>query len=156
MIYVEGKADQLLAQRLSKLPHREVRPVGDKSETLARLGGEVENLAMVDEDPTEAQPIQLFRMQSIANLTDAGLKVYADRRRGNRVIVICPRLEDWLIAAAEDVGIELPARRYNLPQNPISLHRAINRDLRKLERLIDNLITANSSRILKLQELLTS
>ena len=74
MIYVEGKADQLLAQRLSKLPHREVRPVGDKSETLARLGGEVENLAMVDEDPTEAQPIQLFRMQSIANLRMQGLR----------------------------------------------------------------------------------
>ena len=70
------------------------------------------------------------------------------------MIVISPGWKTGL--SRQRKTIELPARRYNLPQNPISLHRVINRDLRKLERLIDDLITANSSRILKLQELLTS
>ena len=43
-----------------------------------------------------------------------------------------------------------------MPDDAKQLKKVINRDLRKLERLIDDLITANSSRILKLQELLTS
>ena len=61
-----------------------------------------------------------------------------------------------MVQAAHDADIRLSEPRYNLPDDPHQLKKVINRDLRKLERLIDDLITANSSRILKLQELLTS
>lgn len=155
MIYVEGKADELVVQRLSGLPRREIRPMGDKSETLRRLDEDIQSSAIVDEDPTETTPVELARMWFMSDFMESGLKVYLDRRRGNRAIVICPRLEEWLIQAANGVGLKLSEPRYNLPQSPNALHREINRDLRKLERLTDALLAAHSPSILKLQELLT-
>ena len=154
MVYVEGKADRLLALRLTGFPRREVRAVGAKAEVLARLGGEAESLAMVDEDPSEAMPPELARMQLVADFIDSGLKVYLARRQMNRVIVVCPRLEEWIIRAGDEAGLRLNEPRYNLPVNPYILHREINDDLRKLERLVTDLIAAQSPRVLKLQELL--
>ena len=156
MLYVEGKADRLLALRLTGLPGREVQPVGDRAEVLARLDGEVESLAMLDEDPEDPVPVELSRKQLVSDFTDSRLQVYLDRRRGNRAIVICPRLEEWIAQAADQAGLKLSEPRYNLPENPVSLHRVINRDPRKLDRLVTDLLSAQSPRILKLQELLTS
>ena len=94
-------------------------------------------------------------MRLVADHADSGVKAFADRRQRNRVIVLRPRLEEWIIRAAEDAGLELGSRHYNLPENPTTLHREINRNLRKLERLIDDLLAANSSRIIQLRALLT-
>ena len=154
-MYVEGKADRVPALKLTGLSNREVKVEGDRGKVLNRLVQDSNSLAMVDEDPGQDQPGQLRRMQLVADYPGAGLKLYADNRRGNLVIVVCPRLEEWIIRAAHDAGLELSGPRYNLPSGPSSLHNAINDDLRKLDRLIDDLLAAQSPRILKLQELLT-
>ena len=156
MLYVEGKADRVPALKLTNLSSRDVRVEGDRGKVLNRLAQDYNSLAMVDEDPGQDQPGQLRRMQLVADYPGTGLKLYADDRRSNRVIVVCPRLEEWIIRAANDAGLELSSPRYNLPSRASSLHNAINDDPRKLQRVIDSLLAAQSPRILKLRELLTS
>ena len=155
MLYVEGKADRVPALRLAGLTNREVKVEGDRGKVLNRLAQENYSLAMVDEDPGQDLPGQLRRMQLVSDYPGTGLKLYTDSGRSNRVIVVCPRLEEWIIRAANDAGLQLRGPRYNLPSGPSSLHNAINDDLRKLERLIDDLLAAQSPRILRLKELLT-
>ena len=156
MLYVEGKADRVPALRLTSLSNREVRVEGDRGKVLNRLAQDNSSVAMVDEDPGQDQPGQLRRMQLVSDYPGEGLKLYVDNRRNNRVIVVCPRLEEWIIRAANAAGLEIGGPHYNLPSRPSSLHNAINDDPRKLERLIADLLTAQSPRLLKLQELLTS
>ena len=155
MLYVEGKPDQVLALRITGFPRSEIRSERNKQEVLKTLSRQSSCQAMVDEDPGEIQPFQLRQMRLVDEHDDTGLRVYRDRQLGNQVVVICPRLEEWLTDSAKEVNIDLANRRYNLPRNPVSLHRVINRDLRKLNRLIDDLLAAQSPRILKLKELLT-
>ena len=82
-----------------------------------------------------------------------GLRIYRHGERGNTLIVLCPKLEDWLIAAAREVGLTLDD--YGLTASPNRLHDVINDDLRKLDRLLDDLLSAQSPRLLRLQSLLT-
>ena len=145
----------MLALRITGFPRSEIRYERNKQEVLKTLSRQSSCQAMVDEDPGEIQPFQLRQMRLVDEHDDTGLRVYRDRQLGNQVVVICPRLEEWLTDSAKEVNIDLANRRYNLPRNPVSLHRVINRDLRKLNRLIDDLIAAQSPRILKLKELLT-
>ena len=145
----------MLAVRITGFPRSEIRSERNKQEALKTLSRQSNCRAMVDEDPEEIQPFQLRQMRLVDEHDDTGLRVYRDRQLGNQVVVICPRLEEWLTDSAKEVNIDLANRRYNLPRNPVALHRVINRDLRKLERLIEDLLAAQSPRILKLQELLT-
>lgn len=82
-----------------------------------------------------------------------GLRLYRHGERGNTLIVLCPKLEDWLIAASHGVGLTL--NDYGLTASSNRLHDVINDDLRKLDHLLDDLLSANSPRLLRLQALLT-
>ena len=86
------------------------------------------------------------------DLAPLGLRLYRHGERGNTLIVLCPKLEDWIIAAVRDAVLSI--EDYGLPSNPNRLHDVINNDASKLERLLDDLLSANSSRILRLQTLL--
>ncbi len=152
---MEGKPDRVLALRLTGLPGREVKRERNNSEALKRSLGELNSRAMIDEDDEHSQPPQLLRFQVFQELELFGLREYRDNASGNRVIMLRPRLEEWLSRAAREVDINLGDPRYNLPGDPSRLHDEINRDLRKLQRLIDSLLTAQSPRILKLRQLLT-
>ena len=81
-----------------------------------------------------------------------GLKVYQDSPRNNQLIVLCPKLEDWVLRAADEVRLNMS--NYGLPNTANRLHRVINIDLRKFERLMADLNAATSNRLKTLQELL--
>ena len=157
MLYVECLPDETLVRRLTGFPKREIiHQLKGKYEVLENLATQSNSTAMVDEDPNTNQPRYLERMQVREDDLSQGLQLRVDDGRANRVVVLRPRLEEWLVQSAHDTGIQLNEPRYNLPDDAKQLKKVINRDLRKLERLIDDLLTANSPRILKLQELLTS
>ena len=67
-----------------------------------------------------------------------------------------PKLEEWVIRASSLARLNMSEQPYNLPSSPRSLHKVINNRLDKVQLLIDSLLAAQSPRILKLQELLTS
>ena len=152
-IYVECKPDETLAGKL--VHRREIIHLRNKSEVLKELEWQSNGIAMVDEDPLFGSPTQLNRFQTLEEPRGLGLLVMKHRTSANLVILIRPRLEEWIISASQELGIRLDDRRYNLPTNANRLHREINRDLRKLDRLLDDLIAAQSPRLLRLQALLT-
>lgn len=153
MIYVEGKADEALVIGLG-LTRQEVSRELNKDEVLKQLARQTDCRGMVDEDPNSPQPIQLSRMIVAVEYDQLGLRVYDDTARHNRVILLRPRLEEWLLRAAGDAGLDVGGRRYNLPSSPTRLHREINLDLRKVERLLVDLLAADAPRLRELRRLL--
>lgn len=149
MIYVECKPDQLLVQMLTGWRRREILHENDKFQVMKKLRRQTNGRAMVDEDPTSNQPDYLTEMQIQEELSNMGLRVKSDASRGNRAVLLCPRLEEWVIRGATEVGISLNDRRYNLPTSAIALHRVINADHRKLERLVDDLADTRRFRALR-------
>ena len=156
MLYVECKPDQVLAQKLTRLPQREiVHALKGRPEVLRFIAEQSNSIAMIDEDPDSRQPTIFGQMIRNEDSTSRRLMVYFDRRRNNRVVVICPKLEDWILRAAQDARIRVNTSPYSLPGTPNSLHKIINNRLAQFESLVDSLLAAQSPRILKLQELLT-
>ena len=154
MIYVECKPDETLVRGLGFMK-KEVAHGLNKNEVLKRLSEKDNLLAMVDEDPSASQPVQFSRMLKDDNQSNLGLLTYFDGGKSNRVIVLCPKLEDWIIRASQIANLEIGKPPYNLASTPKSLHKEINGKLDKLDLLVNDLLANQSPRILKLQELLT-
>ena len=149
MIYLECKANQTLVQVLIQLPRREiVHELKGKYEVAKRIGSARNALGMVDEDPGQDQPPYLTTMRVLRDMRDRGLKVLQDASRSNRVVILCPTLEEWIIGAAREARLDL--RSYNLPDTASSLHRVINQDLRRFERLAQGL--ADTPRLISLRQ----
>ena len=110
-------------------------------------------MAMVDEDPGATQPTYLARLPLGSETTEFGLKLYRDSSRNNRIVVLCPKLEDWLLRAAADSGLSMST--YRLPDRANTLHGVINLDERKIQRLLSDLDDARSPRLRELGRLLT-
>jgi len=144
-VYVECKPDELLVKRLG-VP-RKIIHAGNKTEVCKHLKNIENSLGVVDEDPYSEQPEYLRDL--IANGTTIldrnDIKVLDDKERNNRLIILCPRLEDWVIRTAKDAGIEL--EKFGLPDDPNRLHRIINSNLDKFEIFLEALLHSNSKRI---------
>jgi hypothetical protein len=74
---------------------------------------------MVDEDPDSDQPRDLVSYQQVQ--ASEGLLLLVRRgSSGQRLIVVRPRLEDWLIQRAKVCGVD--PRQYQLPGTAKELH----------------------------------
>ena len=155
MIYVECKPDEILVRQVTGLPRRQVvheaKGKGGVCNRLMKTRGLV---AMVDEDPGATQPTYMARLSLGSESAQLGLKLYRDRSRNNRIVVLCPKLEDWLLRAAADSGLSM--NTYGLPDRATALHSVINLDERKIQRLLADLDNAVSPRLLDLRRLLTA
>jgi len=76
-------------------------------------------VGMVDEDPGKVQPQDMGSYRQ----TDSAEGLHLMARQGSggqRLVMICPKLEDWLIARAKASGIR--PEDYGLPSDPDELH----------------------------------
>ena len=138
MIFVECKPDQTLAVGVTGASTRQViHELKGKGEVLRRLSGGANLFGMVDEDPWASQPRYLSRMTLLEDSPEAALKVFQDPNRNNRIAVLRPRLEEWVLRAArmERVNVE----DYGLPADISRLREVINHRLDNLQRLVNDL-----------------
>ena len=155
MIYVEGKPDNVLVRHATGIQGRNaVRSLRGRGEVCRQLMRTRNQIGMVDEDPGDRPPDYFRELDLRVNRVALGLKLYRDRRRNNRLVVLCPKLEDWLLRAARDAGLRMAD--YGLPSRSNRLHDVINADIRKLQRLLNGLSDAGSPRLNELRRLLTS
>lgn len=155
MIYVECKPDGVLVRHLTDQFLRQVRhEAKGKGGVFNRLMRSRDLVAMVDEDPGKTQPRYMAQLSLSQEIVHLGLKLYLDRSRNNRVVVLCPALEEWLLRAATDLGLNMA--HYGLPNRATELHSVINSDERKIQRLLAALADAESPRLLELRRLLTA
>lgn len=101
------------------MPRKQLLHFGGKYELVKKLKDRVGDVGMIDEDPGKGQPKDLSSYRQTS--TDEGLHLLTRQGSGGqRLVVICPKLEDWLIARAKSSGIR--PDKYGLPGDPDRLH----------------------------------
>lgn len=137
VVFVECNPDKLLLQKIG-VPKRKIIHAGSKSEVCKRLGKSVNSVGVVDEDPFSIQPRYIKKLKTIESSQELGLRLLLDKENNNFVIILSPRLEEWIIEASKEVKISMD--KYGLPGDGNKLHRVINNNLDKFERFLDELI----------------
>lgn len=149
MIFVECKPDRVLVGSITGIPKRKIRHAGNKPRVCKELEKRRNCRGLVDEDPWSVQPPYLKSMVVVEDLSSFGIRVLYDGSRGNCLVVLCPRLEEWILKAVKEAKIDL--RRYGLPRDVEKFHREVkNVGLVKFEKSISDL-KGHSERIEKLK-----
>jgi len=118
-VLVECYPDAALLRALG-VPRKQLLHFGGKYELVKKLKERAHDLGMIDEDPGKGQPPQ--DMGSYRQ-TDSAEGLHLLTRQGSggqRLVIVCPKLEDWLIDRAKSSGIR--PEDYGLPSDPDHLH----------------------------------
>ena len=117
-IAVECYPDEAVLRALG-VPRKRLLHEARKGEVFRWLRKTPGSIGMVDEDPDSAQPRDLVNYQQV----QAGEGLVLLVRQGNsgqKLIVVRPRLEEWLIQRAKVCGID--PKHYHLPGTAKELH----------------------------------
>ena len=96
------------------------------------------SIGMIDKDPWSTQPKKFLQRFSRVQYSGTNkLEILSYNRKQNRLIVLHPRLEEWILEASRRAGINV--RRYNLPSNSDELHEIINLKLNRFRQLVRDL-----------------
>lgn len=107
--------------------------------------------AMVDEDPDSNQPSYLKSLGR-RRFPSHGLVLLRDPKRGHLVVVLSPRLEDWLLATAQAAGVHV--EEFDLPTDVAQFKHAARNNPSKFAMLIRKL--ASTPRVELLKSLLST
>ena len=108
---------------------------------------------MVDEDPNSASHLY---MRSLSVLSfEHEIRLLRDKQRNNRLIVICPRLEDWLVRSTRESSLKMTDFGFE-SDNGRNLHREIVNRLDNVKRLASALLEHKNPRMLRLQSLVNA
>ncbi|CAB49709.1 hypothetical protein [Pyrococcus abyssi] len=143
MIVVECKPDKLLVKML--IPGVKVVHSGGKGNAAKILEKNENIIAMLDEDPESPQPRYLRELKEVER--KHGIKILIDEKRKNKVILLTPRLEEWIISVAKRNGVRL--EKYYLPETGKELHAIINHNLSAFSNLILRLMDSEELTFLK-------
>jgi hypothetical protein len=149
-LFVECKPDETLAIALG-VSKRNLEHAGSRARVCAQVSLRSETMGMIDEDPNAAPHPYMQNLRE--SLVEHQIRVLSDSERKNRLVVICPRLEDWLVECAKSGGLKMTDFGFE-SDNGRHLHREINHRLPNVERLVDALLSAWSSSMLRLQSLI--
>lgn len=147
MIFVECKPDRLMVRILADVKKKEIRHAGNKFEVMKQLDKHDMALGIIDEDPGKTQPVQLNKAKDISKDDFRSVDLVLLSYGNNIVLVLRPRLEEWLLKTAKEINIDL--KKLNLPADPERLHSVINYNLDKFSRLLTQMkyCTRKSKRI---------
>jgi len=138
MYLVECKPDTVLIKTLTLTSRKNIVHAGNKSELLKKLTERYSNSkGIIDEDPWSIQPPYLQKFKERQDLTRHNLKILHQTSKNNTVIVIRPRLEEWILEASREANLNL--KKYEIPEDATILHRQINIKIDKLEKLLTDL-----------------
>jgi hypothetical protein len=118
IILVECYPDASLLHALG-VSKKQLRHERCKGEVVKRVLKFDSAIGLIDEDPQSAQPRDLNNYKQVQ--AAEGLRLLSRRDDKNkRLIIICPRLEDWLIQRARLSSVKPEA--YRIPSDPDHLH----------------------------------
>lgn len=135
-LHLECTPDETIAMFLGKT-RKQIVHHNDKGRVCNFLANSTGCLALIDEDPGAAQPKYLTHFLKPEKPEQFGIKLLWDEKRGNQAIVICPRLEDWLIYTCELSGVDISD--FGFSSKPSQFHREINSRLSRLKDLLYHL-----------------
>lgn len=148
-LFLECLPDETVELALG-VPRRTVVHSHSKGRVAKGLEAHSGVVGMVDEDYGQNEPASLRKFKGASAAHDLLSKT--DPVTKNRLVVICPNLEAWLIKTAKVANVDMA--QFHLPARPGELHAEINFRLPNLQRLIAKLLELSSPRVLHLKELL--
>ncbi len=140
LFFVECNADLELVF-FAGIEKKRLKHAGNKSEVLKSIRKKPNSLGIVDEDPSSAQPSFLSKLQ--IDHEENGLRILRHPQSGNVVVVICPRLEEWILQCASNSKIDVA--QLGLPRNGRDFHSVINLNLARFRHLLDAIGPNNKS-----------
>lgn len=120
MIYLECYTDEALVKALG-IHKKEIYHSFGKSNVCKRLEKSRNSKGLVDEDPGRTQPPYIGKMIIKSNEDD--IKLLYDNDTNNNLIVLNPKLEEWILKSAKEVGVNM--EDYSLPEDADELHKVI-------------------------------
>src|SRR5581483_4560910 len=100
-LFVECKADETLVISLGVAPNR-VEHAASRARGCAQLARRKGVIGLVDEDPGSA--VQTYMKALLQESCEHGIRVLIAKQRENRIVVLSPRLEEWLVQTAKEAG----------------------------------------------------
>ena len=153
MIIVECYSDKTLVQSLTSLPLEYINhEMRGKSGVCNQLAERSNSKGLIDEDPLSAQhPYEKDGIQR-QNYAQYDIKHLHFPSQGNELIILCPKLEDWVLKTAQIADIDVT--RHGLPDEPNKLHRIIDQKLDEFRILVNMLKKRKTDRSTTLTNLL--
>ncbi|HVA66813.1 MAG TPA: hypothetical protein VNK24_07805 [Elusimicrobiota bacterium] len=149
MILVECNADVALVESLG-IGRREREHSGDKGRVCKKVKKSSGAAGLVDEDPGSPSPDYMAGLRPVFERHD--IRVLADASSRNRVIVLCPELEVWLLETARQASLTMGD--CGLPAFPTELHDILGDKPEKMGKLVETLKQKKSVRLRILEDLL--
>lgn len=144
MIYVECKPDFELIRSLG-ISKRKIIHCGGKARVCKKLQKNFNSKGVVDEDPNSEQPSYILNIKKVNE--GSNLKLLYDEKRNNYVVVICPKLEDWILKVSKINDV--PVKKYGLSNDIDEFEKEINHNLDKFGKLLDALNKTKEFKVLK-------
>lgn len=139
---VECDNDKTLVQELLNIRSGRIHHALGKTNVLKVLQKSENSLGLIDEDPESHQPPMLRSIQ--VNYIGNGIKV--GQFRSNKLVILCPELEEWVVRAIEEIANLNPKiDAKTLKYNPEMFRKSLGR-----------LIQLNSSYIITLRNVMTT
>lgn len=149
MIYLECYPDKALVVALG-ISKKEIYHSGSKGNVCKNLKKNSKSKGLIDEDPSSAQPSYIGKLKDLSY--EYGIKLLHDNNTQNHLIILCPKLEDWILKAAKEAKVNV--KDYSLPDDPYELHKIININLDKFILLIEDIKKKRSKMLQSLETLL--
>ncbi len=150
-IILECKPDEALVRALG-VPKKEIIHQSSKGEVINFLRRNSNCFGIVDEDPGAGIQDYFKKFSIIKERSD--VVFLKEEKQGNHLIVIRPRLEEWLISQANLVSIK--TSDFSLPIKGSQLHKVINSKLERVQELVLELESKKSDGILFLKKTISS
>lgn len=150
-LFLECNPDEILAKTLG-VPQSAITHSNDKGGVCKRLSNSTGMKGMIDEDPMSAQPAYLKGLKEKEKIHS--IRYLIDYHRSHTVIVLCPRLEEWILQACKNRTGWIDITRFGLPDNSNRLHEDINFRLKNFQKAVQKLVELKKPAILHLQSLL--
>lgn len=149
-MYVECYPDEVLVKTLTGISSKNIKHSGNKSGVFTKLEKTTGKIGLVDQDPGAAMPRKAANIVWLARPHN----IITGDFRSNTVIVLCPRLEDWIIRICSLYKIN--PLEFGLPASGRELHKVINGNVDKFGNLLGALLSGKSTELLHLAALLNN
>ncbi|MEW6025689.1 MAG: hypothetical protein AB1599_00130 [Planctomycetota bacterium] len=162
MRYVECYKDETLAKRLG-IPKQQIRHSPGKTKLCYGLENTTNSKGMIDEEPWSRGNEEIPYIKKLKTSNPQGwnnlqhsIRVLDDKDKQNKLIVLCPNLEGWILEAAKEVKIDVTKSPYGLPDDKDELHKVLGTKTRNenYEKLLDAMLKAKSPMLKTLEQLL--
>lgn len=152
MIIVECYSDTTLVQSLTSVPRQFIDHSRGRAGVCNHLSGRRDCKGLIDEDP--GAPRHPYERAGVVQSEYLGedIKLFSYPSQCNELIVLCPKLEDWILKTAQMAHINVT--RHGLPGEAGTLHRVIDQRLGSFRTVLDMLKSQKSPRIATLARLL--